>query len=177
VTRSPVRPFSQSGRVALGLAVVLFVVYSANGPWRGAAGASGDNLPVRDLPFSILRHGSFDLDAMPEAASGHAYFVRRIGGHLVSDYPVGTALLAVPIYASFVLAGLEPRSPLVPWLEKASAAVLVATSAALLYLALCRLAGGIGVLLPHRPAARRAAVGVAASSDRAMGAAAAGPRA
>jgi hypothetical protein len=136
----------RGGRVALGVALALFLVYGANGPWRGAAGASADNLPARYLPFTILRHGSFYLDDMPEMPSRHAYYVRRVGGHLVSDYPVGTPLLALPMYAPFVLAGLDPRSPLVPWLDKTAAAALVAASGAILYLALRRLTGGAAAL-------------------------------
>ena len=128
-----------SPRVALALCALLLVVYLANGLWRGPEGRSGDTIPARYLPFSILRHGNFYLDDIPERPAGHAYFVRRIHGHLVSDYPVGTALLAVPVYAPFVLAGLQPSSRLVPWLEKIAAAVLVAASASVLYLALVEL--------------------------------------
>jgi len=148
---SPHSAISASARrarfTALGLVFVLVLVYSANGPWRGAAGASADNLPARYLPFSILRHWSFYLDGMPEMPATYAYYVRRTSdGHVVSDYPVGTPVLAVPIYAPFVLLGLDPRSPFVPWLERAAAAVLVAASAAFLYGALRGLTDGVAAL-------------------------------
>jgi len=128
------------GRVALALFALLLGAYLANGrlAWIDEF-SSWDNIPTRYLPFSVLRHGSFYLDDMPRLPPHHPYFVRRVDGHLVSDYPVGTALLAVPVYAPFVFAGVPLSSPLVPWLERISGALLVAASAAVLYLALMRL--------------------------------------
>jgi hypothetical protein len=65
---------------------VLLIVYLANGRTLG----SGDTVPARYLPLSILREGNFDLDEFPFLyARGTPYYLRRAKGHVVSDYPVG----------------------------------------------------------------------------------------
>src|SRR5262245_56864373 len=123
---------------------VLLAVYLANGKTLG----SGDTLPARYLPLSLLREGTFYLDAFPflydgraqaERRGGLPYYVVRAKDHYVSWYPVGAPLLAVPIYAPAVLWGISPESPGLAILEKLSAAVLAALSAVLLYLVLLRL--------------------------------------
>lgn len=122
----------------------LLAVYLANGKTLG----SGDTLPARYLPLSLLREGTFYLDTFPflydgraqaERRGGLPYYVVRAKDHYVSWYPVGAPLLAVPIYAPAVLWGISPESQSLAILEKLSAAVLVALSAVLLYLVLLRL--------------------------------------
>jgi hypothetical protein len=121
----------------------LVVVYLANGKTLG----SGDTLPARYLPLSLLREGTFYLDSFPflyddrvqvERRGGLPYYVTRAKGHYVSWYPVGAALFAVPVYVPAVLASINPESPSLAVLEKLSAAVIVALSAVLLYLILLR---------------------------------------
>ncbi len=129
------------------VAVIFFVlvgVYLAN----GRTIATGDTLPARYLPLSILRGGTFHLDAFPflfdERAPGGRigglpYYIVQAKGHYVSWYPVGVALVALPIYVPAVLLGISPESPGMAEQEKLSAAIIVALSAVALYLVLLRL--------------------------------------
>lgn len=134
----------------------LLTLYLANGRtlW------SGDTLPARFLPISILREGNFDLDEFPflftPAGTHHPelsppqvfkqkgdlwlpYYVERVDGHYVSLYPVAGPLLAAPVYVLSVLGGLPAEHPIFYTLEKLAAALIVALSGATLYLALLRL--------------------------------------
>jgi hypothetical protein len=123
------------------LAVTLLAVYLSNGKTLG----SGDTLPARYLPLALLRDGTFYLDAFPilydervrdGRIDGLPYYLVRAKGHLVSWYPVGAPLLAVPIYLPAVASGVRTDDPGLAVLEKLSAAVIVALSALLLYLVL-----------------------------------------
>lgn len=128
---------------------LLFVLYLANGRtlW------SGDTLPLRYLPISLLREGNFDLDEFPFLylpGGSHAigfvrkgsvempYYVERVGGHYVSMYPVGAAALAAPLYLPSIFGGLRPDHEVFETLEKFSAAAIVALSAVILYFTLRR---------------------------------------
>ena len=128
---------------------LVLIVYLANGRtlW------SGDTVPARYLPISLLVERNFDLDEFPflytngteycprgcEREGRPPYFLQMVGGHYVSAYPVGAALLALPFYLLPVLSGLDPQSPFVEELEKLSAATIVAASAVMVYLTLRRL--------------------------------------
>jgi hypothetical protein len=87
----------------LGLAV--FVVYEAN----GREYANGDTFPAKLLPIAILRGEGPFLDRFRQHLAGPAtgaplpYWLAERRGHLMSTYPVGTALLAVPFYLPQVL--------------------------------------------------------------------------
>jgi uncharacterized protein YbaR (Trm112 family) len=111
---------------------------------------AGDTLPTRYLPFSLLRAHSTDLDEFTalydEAArqrypllDGIPYFLRRPDRHYLSAYSPAPALLALPVYALPVAAGMPASSPWVAHLEKLSAALIAAASVALLFAALRRL--------------------------------------
>jgi hypothetical protein len=125
----------------------VLLVYVANGRTLG----SGDTLPGRYLPFSMLREGNTDLDEFPflydEAArrtfpmlDGVPYFLHYRGGHYRSAYSPAPAVVAVPIYAWPVLAGV-PVDPWAPRLEKLAAALMVASSVLCLFWALTDVAG------------------------------------
>lgn len=119
---------------------VLLIVYLANGKTLG----SGDTLPARYIPLSILRSGNFYLDAYLEPLTLHLsylpYYLRLVNGHYVSDFPVGAAILALPFYAPLAISGaIPPFSDFPAQLEKLSAAVVVALSAVVLYFVLCSL--------------------------------------
>jgi hypothetical protein len=163
VTLTNQRPFGERlwtrrGVRALLLFAGLFAVYMANGKtiW------SGDTLPMRYLPVSLLREGDFDLDEFPflytpggskylALSPDHPftplrrgnlqlpYYLQHTGEHYVSVYPVAAAVLAVPVYLPSVLGGLSPDHKIFEVLEKVSAAAIVAVSAVLLYFALCRI--------------------------------------
>lgn len=128
-----------SGHVAAHLFLASLIVYLANGKtlW------SGDTLPARYLPLSVLREGNFDLDEFSFLYDGKTFpspwFLWFAHGHFVSSYPVGAALFAVPLYLPSALGHITPQSPVVEDLEKLSAATIVALSAVVLYLTLRRL--------------------------------------
>jgi hypothetical protein len=125
-------------------AVILFsfllIVYLANGKTLG----SGDTLPARYLPLSILHHGNFYLDEYLAPLTLNLpylpYYLRLVNGHYVSDFPVGAAIPALPFYAPIATRGGIPSSDFLAQLEKLSAAVMVALSAVILYFVLCSLA-------------------------------------
>jgi hypothetical protein len=137
------RSRSSEPRAARGVAVTLLlgclIVYLANGKtiW------SGDTLPARYLPLSILRQGNFDLDEFSFLYDvkkvPDQWFLQFVRGHVVSDYPVGAALLAVPFYVPTALGSVNPESHIIEEIEKLSAATIVALSVLLLYLTLRRL--------------------------------------
>jgi hypothetical protein len=116
------------------------IAYTANGRTIG----SGDTLPARYLPLSILRSGDFYLDDFPVTyeAGRKAYWQRSVAGHTVSFYPVGAAIAALPFYApAVVLRGAAAAEARGAELEKIAAAGIVAVSVALIYTLVCGLAG------------------------------------
>ncbi len=123
---------SSPGFIIFSLALIVFL---ANG--RTISG--GDSVPAKNLPLSILEHGNFYLDQLKTpGAKKIPYYLRESGGHYVSDYPVGAALIALPFYVPSVLCGVSPSSRIFSELEKISAATIVALSALLLYMAAAR---------------------------------------
>jgi hypothetical protein len=137
-TRFGLRDFFVSHRAVI-LFSLLLIVYLSNGKTLG----SGDTLPARYLPLSILRHGSFYLDEylgpLRQNLPYLPYYLRLVNGHYVSDFPVGAAIPALPFYAPVAIRGGIPSSDFLAQLEKLSAAVIVALSAVILYFVLCRL--------------------------------------
>ena len=134
---------------AVSLLLFLFVasVYLANGRTLG----SGDTLPARYLPFSLLRQANADLDEVSwlhdEAArrtfpllDGVPYFLVHRGGHYLSAYSPGPAVLATPVYAGPVWAGVAV-DPWAPRLEKLAAVLIVALSVLCVFWALGDLVG------------------------------------
>ena len=123
---------SRQGFVIFSIALIVFL---ANG--RTISG--GDSVPAKNLPLSILLHGNFYLDRLvTPGAKKIPYYLRESGGHYVSDYPVGAALMALPFYAPSIACGVSPNSRVFSELEKVSAATIVALSALLLYMAAAR---------------------------------------
>ncbi len=110
---------------------VVLIVFLANG--RTISG--GDSVPAKNLPLSILEHGNFYLDQLKMPGKKIPYYLRESGGHYVSDYPVGAALMALPFYAPSIACRVSPSSRIFSELEKVSAATIVALSAWLLYMA------------------------------------------
>jgi hypothetical protein len=114
---------------------IALIVFLANG--RTISG--GDSVPAKNLPLSILRHGNFYLDSLvTPGAKKIPYYLRESGGHYVSDYPVGAALIALPFYVPSIACGVIPSSRVFSELEKVAAATIVALSAVLLYMAAAR---------------------------------------
>src|SRR5262245_15718396 len=98
VTRAPAAAAEpRTGRVALLLFFTLFVVYAANFRLVG----SGDSIPTRVLPFSILRQGNLDLDEFMWARRSDGrlpYYVHWSGGHIYSVSTIATAIVITPLY-------------------------------------------------------------------------------
>lgn len=145
-------------RSARRTAALLFLAAVALYTSTGRAFLNADAVPARYLPISILREGDFDLDEFTflydDAArvaypspEGHPYFMTRVRGHYVSRYSPGAGVLAVPVYALPVLAGLPASSPHLWLLERLAAASLIALSAVFLFLALCELTSQARALL------------------------------
>lgn len=118
--------------------VVLFCVYSANGRESGA----GDTVPALLLPVAILRGDGLKLDRFTAVWPNRLpYYVTRRRGHIVSQYPIAPALIALPFVAPQLAVldalrpGWEARAPLhyAELMGKNAAAILVAlTGVALL---------------------------------------------
>jgi hypothetical protein len=127
-----------AGHEAIALGALSLMVYLANGSVQGA----GDTVPARYLPLSLLREGNFDLDEFDflYRQTPLPYFLSHVGGHYVSSYPVGAALVALPVYVPSALGPVAGHSPFVEQLEKLSAALIVAVSVALIFLVARRLA-------------------------------------
>jgi hypothetical protein len=114
----------------------VLIYYSFGGRNLG----TGDTLPARYLPFSIVREGNFDLDEFSFLYQDEfRYFLTRSNGHVVSSYPPWAGLLATPVYLMPVLMGVPPQSPLVEDLEKRAAVLMTAFSVLIFYFVLRRL--------------------------------------
>jgi hypothetical protein len=116
------------------LLLVVVLVYLANGRSIGA----GDTVPARYLPISMLREFNFDLDEFTflydETGVGDLpFFLRYRDSHYLSVYPPGPALLALPLYAFPVIAGMPATSAWVVRLEKLSATLITALSVLFLF--------------------------------------------
>lgn len=119
--------------MAAALGVLSLVVYLANGHTLG----TGDTLPTRHLPVSLLREGNLDLDEFTELrADGMPYFLTEREGRVVSVYPVTTAVLATPVYLPLAWADDDTVRRWAPAFEKVAAALLTALSVGIMWLAL-----------------------------------------
>jgi hypothetical protein len=122
-------------------ALPLYLLYVGNGIHL----ASGDTVPTRYLPSLILKEGTLDLsrvDGFREKYGSH-YSVLPIGDALLSNFPLGTAFLAVP-HAAIALAGSQGRvdESLVARWEKHFSALLATTCAVLCFLTIRQRLGG-----------------------------------
>src|SRR5580658_4996551 len=86
------------------LGVVVALVYLANGREIGAF----DTIPTTLLPLAIVRGDGLRLDRfrplLREWGTPLPVFVTESFGHIISRYPVGPALVALPLIAPQVLA-------------------------------------------------------------------------
>jgi hypothetical protein len=124
-------------RPAFLLFALALIVFLANGRTISA----GDSIPAKLLPISILRDGNFYLDKFPSLHEPKLpYYEREVNGHYVSDYPVGAAIFALPFYAIPIAAGVDSSARIFAELEKISAALIVALSVAVIYLAAAEIA-------------------------------------
>ena len=138
------------GAAALRLFVLCFLVYNANCrtvPFsRG-----GDTIPTRLVPFALLAYGTPALDGFRsdfQKARLSTWYLRERRGSLVSFYPIGAPLAAlpvyVPVYALLAIGGRPPSSlmfALSEQVEKLASSLLVALSVVMFYLTIRRRAG------------------------------------
>lgn len=144
---------SRTRRDAALIALGLVALYSANLHLL----TSGDCLPPRLLPFSVLLEADLDLDEFESFLRSQTdgtlhYSVVQRDEHLYSRYPVALPLLLAPTYlpvVAFMAArGLDFQAPatrdfafdLAKAMEKLCAAAIAALSAAVLFLALVEIA-------------------------------------
>ncbi len=128
----------------------LTVLYFCNFRLRG----SGDSLPTRVLPFSILREGNLDLNEFTWASTpkrAWPYYIHGQGPEGERRYfsvsSIATSIVITPLYIlpSAWLAWndvpyVDSRArAIMVLMEKLSAAILTALSAAVMFLALGRL--------------------------------------
>lgn len=110
--------------------LIALLVYTAN----GSHSASVDSSSTRVLPYSLIKEGNLDLDEFRFLyARQIPPFLVRTERHMVSAYPAGAAILAVPFYLLPAWAGVSAESKLLIQIEKFAASVFVALSVVLLY--------------------------------------------
>ncbi|HEY8147620.1 MAG TPA: hypothetical protein VIK51_01720 [Vicinamibacteria bacterium] len=130
-------PVGPSPLSAVLVGLVLFVALIANGRSIG----SGDARPTERVAASLVQEGNVDLDEYPDVEEP---FAHQIGPHRVSIYPIGSAVLAVPVFLA-ARAGFALDETGLALAGKWAASLFSAAAAALLYLAL-------GRRRPHREA-------------------------
>ena len=142
-------------RASLLIGLCCLVIYNAN--FRSIS--AGDTYPARYLPFAILQYHTLSLTPVAKVAAqgrgGGAYWMVPLpGGHLLSTYPVVVPVLVTPLYLPAVgylhwRGWTDARlDRLARVMEKLTASLLAALSAALLFLLLLRRAkAGVALLL------------------------------
>lgn len=153
--RSPSQPGPRPRRdllLAGLLLLLLFLVYNSN--FRAIRW--DDSFPARFLPFSILLDHNLYLDhwveprlAETRGATGF-YFVVKARGHWMSMYPIITPIAITPLYVlpAWWISRQSPRlrpnsvrfNLIANTMEKLSASLIAALSAAVLFLALRKIA-------------------------------------
>jgi hypothetical protein len=109
---------------------LVLLVLLANGRPIGA----GDTRPTERVAASLVESFDFDLDEYPEVT---APFVRRVGEHSVSIYPVLSAVLAAPVFAACrVFFALDETGTALA--GKLAAAILSSLAAVFFFRALAR---------------------------------------
>ncbi|SPP63643.1 glycosyltransferase family 39 protein [Nitrospira lenta] len=114
-------------------------VYYAN----GHTFETGDTLPARVLPVSLLIDHDFYLDRWASTIEAYddPYFARSLNGHLVSTYPPWGAVLSLPAYVIPVLkVGARLSAEMLFDLEKRASMLTVALSVFALFAGLRRVA-------------------------------------
>jgi hypothetical protein len=134
------------------VAGLCFAVYNANARMI----PSNDSRPARYLPFAVLRDHRLTLEGFAAEVQAHApaqYALTDLEGRLVSNYPVVTPLLAVPLYlpAFLYLQATGWNAAELGFLAALMEKLAASTIAALAM-------GGLYLLLRRRLDARRAAL-------------------
>lgn len=132
-------------------ASIIFLVFLLFYFYTSAVTSPSDTIPNLFLPLNLIRGRGFYLDDlypffMKAAPMGVVdnlpYYLSFQKGHYISDYPVLTSVLAMPIYLLPVLVkrvtieNIYQTYKLIPVLGKLSASIFTALSVSFLYLAL-----------------------------------------
>ncbi|MFL6196825.1 MAG: hypothetical protein ACJ75H_21760 [Thermoanaerobaculia bacterium] len=134
-------------RAAVLLFLLCLACYLANGRTVPFV-MGGDTIPTRLIPFSLLAHGRLTLEPFRDEAAargGFRWYVQEAKGRLVSFYPIGSSLVALPVYVPLYLflkaKGRGDDSALFDASEKAekiAASTIAAAAVAVFYLLLRR---------------------------------------
>lgn len=134
----PATPFWRRPGFLFFLTIVF--IYNLNG--RYAVG--GDEWPQRLLPLALLHHGVFNFDPYIDVIliDGRLpHFAVSSAGHVVSTYPPGPALMALPFFLPTLL--FEPdRLPLLLF-AKLAASITTTLAALFVFLSARRLGAGL----------------------------------
>lgn len=136
-------------RTAILAALLSFVVYNANARLI----STGDSIPARLIPFSILLDGTVTLDRFfraeyeqtpPAERPARFYYLRPSHGRLYSAYPITLPLLITPLYAPVVVAKRHWTTAEIlhaaTRAEKLAASLIASLSVAVMYLLLAAMA-------------------------------------
>ena len=125
-----------------------FGIYHSNGPYPLG---SFDSAPSSLLAFDLLSRGTLDFDVLRggdlvRRGAGYA-FVEAPSGHFVSIFPIGTAIVTLPLYVGFDLARRVTGRPVdiaapsfdnVRQLDEKAASTIVAALAVVLFFVCAR---------------------------------------
>ncbi len=137
-------------------AVLIFLVTLAVFNLNGRAITSYDSLAASIIPFHLWHGEGFSLDAWAEKVPRKIGYSMAQGrnGHWYPVYPVAVSVLVTPLYVpTVVFPRFRPETPGVggqvrQTMEKLSASVVAALSAAVLFLALAEITSpGVAILL------------------------------
>ena len=118
------------------LAFPLYILYIGN----DVKLASGDTLGLRNLAPAILTKGTLDLSVFPEFRKKPLHYSAiQVKGRVLSSFPIGTSLLALP-YTSvgLIASGGKVTKPLISLWEKNFAALASVASVCLFFLGVRR---------------------------------------
>nr|MBA2566155.1 glycosyltransferase family 39 protein [Gemmatimonadota bacterium] len=144
------------GRLAALLAVLVLVVYNANGR---EAYPTGDSRPTALIPLSILYQGNLDLNEYRPPGAPVGGPVRLENGRLVSNYSPVPAFLSLPVYLLAWPHRAEINGDILRWtpfFSKLAGSIFAALATAAFFIAASELAS--------RPAAMLAALVLAFAS-------------
>lgn len=127
---------SKCGRLVLSLIALLvpLAVFLIGFRYNG----SGDTQPAELLPISLIRERNLDFNEYVNASEELPYWFRRVHGCVVSNYPILTGLLNVPVYLVADALGVDLLAEK-DRLSMISASLISAISVLFLYLCLTKI--------------------------------------
>ena len=120
-----------AGALLFTLALLVYMV-------NGVCLFSIDTLPASHFPLSLIHEGNTDFNEFTWLFEGEVRpcFI-EIDGHYYSRFPVGSGLVATPLYYVFDSFNMLVTKEDIYWAHKLSAAILAALSVLFMYLFLC----------------------------------------